>query len=119
MNLLKISLAAAAIAALVPAVSSASPEKSALDACARAFVSSLAAPGGAAPTYKVDYRGVQFVQSVADVYSRGYTFFLFAKSSKTGLPMAQASCAADYHGAVVALSPIPSDAARQILAARN
>ena len=45
----------------------------------------------AAPTYKVDYRGIQYVESVADMYSRGYTFHLIAKSRKTGLPIAQAS----------------------------
>jgi hypothetical protein len=53
----------------------------------------LGTADAAAPTYKVDYRGIQYVESVADMYSRGYIFHLIAKSRKTGLPIAQASCA--------------------------
>jgi hypothetical protein len=115
----KIAFAAATLAALAPVVSSASPEKSAVEACARAFASSLGTADVAAPPYKVDYRGVQYVQSVAEMYSRGYTFHLWAKSRKTGLPIAQASCETDRHGAVVALSSLPQDAARPPLTARD
>jgi hypothetical protein len=106
MNFRKFSLAAAIIAALAPAVPNASPEKTAVEACARAFASSLATADAVAPTYKVDYRGIQYVEPLAEVYSRGYTFHLFAKS-KTGLPIAQASCTTDREGVVVALSAIP------------
>jgi hypothetical protein len=116
MNFRKISLAAATTAALVPALSNAASEKSAVEACARAFASSLGTADAAAPTYKVDYRGIQYVESVADMYSRGYTFHLIAKSRKTGLPIAQASCATDKHGVVVALSPLPQDSAPALTA---
>src|SRR5882672_9272538 len=90
MNSRKISLAAATIAALVPALCNAAAEKTAVEACARAFASSLGTADAAAPTYKVDYRGIQYVESVTEIYSRGYTFHLFAKS-KTGMPIAQAN----------------------------
>jgi hypothetical protein len=111
MNFRKISFAAATIVALAPAVSNASPEKSAVEACARAFASSFATTDAAAPAYTVDYRGIQYVESVTDMYTRGYTFHLFAKSRKTGLPIAQASCTTDKRGVVVALSPLPQDSA--------
>src|ERR1700737_4320154 len=101
-------LAAASIAALAPAVSSASPpEKAALHACARAFASSLAAPGTAAPTYKVAYRDNRFVGSMLEFYTREYRFELHANDLKTGLPIARASCTTNSRGAVVALSSIP------------
>jgi hypothetical protein len=119
MNFRKISFTAAAIAALAPAVSNASPEKSAVEACARAFASSLATADAAAPTYKVDYRGIQYVEPIADMYNRGYTFHLVAKSRKTGLPIAQASCATDKHGVVLALSSLPQDSMRPELTARD
>lgn len=113
-----ISLVLASIAALVPVVSNASPEKTALNACARAFASSLAAPGSAAPAYKVAYRGNEYVGSMLAFYTREYTFDLHANDVKTGLPIARASCSTDAHGAVVALSPIPLDAAHPAVAAR-
>jgi len=120
MNFRKISLAAATTAALVPALANAASEKSAVEACARAFASRLVGTADvAAPTYKVDYRGIQYVESVADMYSRGYIFHLIAKSRKTGLPIAQASCETDKHGVVVALSPLPQDSAPLALAARE
>ena len=107
MNFRKISLAVATITAFAPAISNASPERAALNACARAFASSLAAPGAAAPVYNVDYRGTHYLGSVTEFYSREYTFDLHANDQKTGLPIAHASCSTDTHGAVVALSSIP------------
>jgi hypothetical protein len=111
MKFRKIGVAIATIAALAPAISSASTEKSALDACARAFASSLASPGAAAPSFKVAYHGVQYVESEIEDYGRGFTFQLYARNPKTGLAIARASCSTDYHGAVVALSSIPFGAA--------
>src|SRR5882672_935136 len=122
MNFRNIALAAATLAAtlaaLAPAVSTAAAEKSAVEACARAFASSLATADAAAPTYKVDYRGIQYVESVTEIYSRGYTFHLFAKS-KTGMPIAQANCKTDRYGVVVALSALPQDSRPPALTARD
>jgi hypothetical protein len=113
-----IGLALATIASAAPAISQASTEKDALNSCVRTFAASLAAPGTAAPAYKVEYRGNQYVQSMAEAYRRGYTFHLFARSAKTGLPLAQASCETDSHGAVVAMSPLPAQTPLPALAAQ-
>jgi hypothetical protein len=114
-----IGLALATIASVSPAISQASTEKDALNSCVHTFAASLATPGAAAPTYKVTYRGNQYVQSaVAEVYSRGYSFHLFARSGKTGLTLAQANCETDSHGAVVAMSPLPADSPLPAIAAR-
>src|SRR5882762_10938231 len=119
MKLRHIALAAASIAALAPAIPSASPpEKATLNACARAFASSLAAPGAAVPTFKVAYRDNRFVGSMLEFYTREYSFDLNANDLKTGLPIARASCSTNSHGAVVALSAIPLDAAHPAVAAR-
>jgi len=117
MNVRKIGLAAAAIAALSPAVSQAS-EKAALDACARAFASSLASPGAAAPAYTLVYSGSPNVPSIVDYFARDYSFDLHADNQRTGLPIARARCSTDMRGNVVALSPIPLQPARATLAAR-
>ncbi len=113
-----LSLTLASIACLAPAISQASAEKNALDSCVHTFAASLASPGAAAPAYIVEYRGNQYVQSVAEVYSHGYTFHLFARNRKTGLPLAQATCRTDSHGAVLAMSPLPADSALPTLAAQ-
>jgi hypothetical protein len=105
MNLRTFHYVAAAIAVLAPAISDASPEKAALHACARAFASSLAPPGAAAPAFKVAYRGNQFQGSMLEFYTREFTFDMYANDQKTGLPIARASCSADSHGSVVALRP--------------
>ena len=113
-----IALAAASIAALVPAISSAAPpEKAALNACARAFASSLAAPGAAVPAYKLAYRGDRYVGSMLEFYAREYSFDLNANDLKTGLPIARASCSTDSHGNVVSLSSIPLNSAQPTFAA--
>jgi hypothetical protein len=114
-----IGLALATIASVSPAISQASTEKDALNSCVRTFAASLATPGDAAPAYKVEYRGNQYVQSaVAEVYSRGFTFHLLARNAKTRLPLAQASCETDSHGVVVTLSPLPAEGPLPALAAR-
>jgi hypothetical protein len=113
-----IGVALATIASVAPVVSQASAEKDALNSCVRSFAASLTAPGAAAPAYKVEYRGNQYVQSLSEVYSHGYTFHLFARNSKTGLTLAQASCETDSHGAVLALSKLPAETPLPALAAQ-
>jgi hypothetical protein len=113
-----IALAAASIAAFAPAISNASPEKAALNACARAFASSLAAPGAAVPAYKVAYRDDLYSGSMLEFYARTFSFDLHANDLKTGLPIARASCSTDVHGTVVSLSSIPLDDAHRALAAK-
>ncbi|MGB6308057.1 MAG: hypothetical protein WBF89_09705 [Steroidobacteraceae bacterium] len=118
MNYRRIALLLAAGAALAPAVSSASSEKDAINACAHAFASSLASPGSAAPGFKVVFRGNRYSGSMLEFYNRAYVFDLLANDPKTGLPYARATCATDARGAVVALSPVPLDAAPAALAAK-
>jgi hypothetical protein len=108
MNFRKIAFSCATIAALAPAICNATSERDALNACARAFASSLAAPGAAAPAFKVSYQGDQYSGSTLAFYSKEYTFELHAKDPKTGLPIGRASCSTDAHGSVIALSLIPS-----------
>jgi hypothetical protein len=109
----------AAIVALAPALANASPERAALNACAAAFAAGLAAPGAAAPTFKVIDGGTRGVASVGDFFARDYTFYLYANSQKTGLPIARASCSTNSRGAVVSLQPVPLDAAPQTFAYRQ
>src|ERR1700678_2546750 len=113
----KIALAAVAIAALAPTVSNASPERAALKACAGAFASSLASPGGAGPAFKIDYRDLS-TGSMLDFYVHTFTFELHANDSKTGLPIARASCSANARGAVIALSSMPLESEHPALAAK-
>ena len=81
--------------------------ETALNACARAFASSLATPGSTAPSFKVAYRGNLYTGSMLEFYSREFTFDLNAKDPKTGLAIARASCSTDSSGAVIALSSLP------------
>jgi hypothetical protein len=114
----RVALILAAAAALAPAISNASPERAALDACARAFASSLAAPGSAAPAFKVAYRGSQSAGSMLEFYAREFSFDLQANDPKTGLTVARASCSTNARGAVIALSSLPLEAAPAALAAK-
>jgi hypothetical protein len=118
MNVRNLGLIAAAIAALSPAISQASNERTALNACARAFATSLAAPGAAAPAFKLVYSAAQSSDLLSQFFALEYTFEMHADSPKTGLPIARASCSTNARGAVVALSPIPMEAGRTTLAAR-
>ncbi len=118
MKFRQVSLLLASIAALVPVASHASPEKTALNACARAFASSLAAPGSAVPAYKVAYMGSEYAGSMLAFYAREFTFDLYANDLKTRLPIARASCSVDSHGTVIALSPVPLNAGRAAMAAK-
>jgi hypothetical protein len=106
MNFRNIALTAAAIAALAPAIGNASPEKDGVNACARAFATTLASPGADAPAFKVTYRGDQHFGSLLQFYAREYTFDLHVADKKTGLAVARAKCSTDEHGAIVAFVPI-------------
>jgi hypothetical protein len=118
MHIRKLALAAAAIAA-TPSISLAYPESAALNACARAFASSIAAPGSAVPSYKLDYRGAQAQSALANYYGREYTFNLLAHDPKTGVTLASATCSANMRGTSVALSPTPLGSSSPTLAAWN
>jgi hypothetical protein len=118
MNIRKIPLAVTAIAALSPVLANASPEKTALTACAQAFASSLASPGASAPTFKIAYRGSAIPGSMVEFYySREFTFELQAHDPKSGMTIARASCSTDTRGNVVALSSVPLGDGRPTLAA--
>ncbi len=105
MNLRKISLIAAAVAAFAPVLSHASSEKTALDACSRAFAASLASPGAAPPSFKSVLHADSSLGSVSQFYAREYTFFLRANDRKSGSPIARATCSTDASGAVIAFTP--------------
>ena len=104
----KIALAAAAVTALAPAISNASPERVSAKACASAFATSIASPGASAPAYKLAYRG-SFGGSLADFYPSEYAFTLEAHDPKTGLPIARARCTTDAHGVVTEIAAVPMD----------
>jgi hypothetical protein len=94
-------LGIATIAATCPAIAAAaSPQYTALNACASALATKIAAPGSAAPSYKVDYRGSQSESAIEEYYGREYTFYLRAHDPKTGLTVARATCSVDIHGSV-------------------
>jgi hypothetical protein len=112
-------LSAASIAAFVPAVSHASPENAALDACVRAFAASMATPGSNAPTFKLKYQSSQPGSAIAEYYSaREYIFNLQAREPKTGATLARATCTTDTRGTQIALTATPLDGSEATLAAR-
>jgi hypothetical protein len=114
MTIRKLLLAAASIAAIAPAVSRASEENAALNACAQAFVASLASPSGT-PAFKLKYHS-ESAGPLDDYYRpREYTFYLQAHDPKSGSTLAHATCSADTSGTVVALTATKSTPA---LAAR-
>jgi len=117
MNIRNLGLAAITAAALVPSISSASPERDSLKACARAFAASIAAPGAAPLPYKIDYRGTSS-SFLAQYYAYEYTFDLQAHDPKTGAAVARATCTTNYKGDVIALSAVPLEARTATLAAR-
>jgi len=118
MNIRKISFAIVAIAAISPVVASASPEEAALNACAKAFASSIAAPGAAAPQFKLNYAQRRFASSVTDYYARNYTFTMKAQNPKTGTAFASATCLADMHGEVLQFTSTAKPTETTTLAAR-
>src|ERR1700733_13660753 len=101
MNIRKFSLAIIAIAAIAPVVASASPEDAALNACAKAFATSIKTAGSSAPTFKLNYDQHNVNNSVAGFYVRNYTFTMQAQDRKTGTALASATCSADDRGEVL------------------
>jgi len=119
MNIRTLILSAASIAAFSPAVSFASPENAALDACARAFAASTAAPGSGVPAFKLKYRSSPAGNSILDYYaSHEYTFYLQARDLKTGATLARATCTTDMRGTQVALTAMAAGGSEATLAAR-
>ncbi|HWX80520.1 MAG TPA: hypothetical protein VNZ02_10530 [Steroidobacteraceae bacterium] len=118
MHIRNLTLAAAAFAAISPAICNANPETVALQACARAFASSIAAPGSAAPSYTVDYRSGESHGVPAGYYDRAYTFYLRAHSPKSDRTIARATCAADLNGTIVSLKSEPAARSSPALAAQ-
>jgi hypothetical protein len=109
MNTRKLSLAILSIAAIAPIVASASPEDVALNACAKAFASSLAG-GSTTPAFKVNYHDQKLAtNSVAGFYMRNFSFTMQAQDRKTGTALGSAICSADTHGDVLALTPVTDD----------
>jgi hypothetical protein len=96
-------LAGAAIAAISPAVSSASPERTALNACANALASNVAAAGGAT-NYQLKYQHSS--SGPLDYYSHQYTFYLQARDAN-GMPLGRATCSANSRGSITAFTPVP------------
>ena len=111
-------LATASTLAIIPAISQAVPETDALNACSRAFAASIAAPGAAAPAFKVSYHGTSS-SAIADYYARGFTFYLNAFDPKTKSAMARATCTTDSKGVVLALSAEPIDKLTPTLTAQR
>jgi hypothetical protein len=103
MNLRKISLAAAAIVAIVPAISQASPEQTALKACTRQFAASIA-PGAAEDAYKVVYMNRSVDSPLVAYYARDFNFNMKANATNGGATMARATCSTDLHGNVTAFT---------------
>lgn len=104
MNIRTISLAIITIAAISPVVASAAPEQAALNACAKAFATSIAAPGATAPKYKLNYAQRHFDSTLSDYYAHNYTFNMKAQNPKTGTAFASATCSANIHGDVLELT---------------
>ena len=118
MKIRNISLTLATIAVLAPALSQAGSERVAFKACASAFASTLASPGGAAPAFKADYLAGRSTGSMLDFYTREYSFDLRADDPKTGALVARARCTTDTRGAVLALAPLPLNVEQPTLEAR-
>jgi hypothetical protein len=116
MRIRHLTLAAAAIAASSPSISNASPQRVALIACASAFATSLAAPGSAAPSYRVEYRGGDSQSALTSYYVREYTFYLQAHHPKSGRTIARATCSVNADGTIVALEAEPVTAAPRLAA---
>ena len=119
MHTCKIGLAAIALAALAPTISSASPDKASLDACVSAFAKSLAAPGSAVPAYKLIDRADPFSSSLSPYFvETAYTYDLEARNSQ-GEVFARVRCSTNGRGTVSALAPLPLEGKPAAYAARN
>jgi hypothetical protein len=104
--------------ALSPAVSNASSDMLAFDACVSAFERSIAVPGAPFPRYKVMHRGVDSLSPIEQYFAMEYTYDLAANDPKTGAALARARCSTDRRGVVISFSPLPLDAAASVRSAR-
>ena len=105
MDIRKLFLGVAATAAISPSIAAAaSPQDNALQACASAFAAKIASPGAAAPSFKVQYTGSRSESAVEGYYGHEFTFYLRAHDKKTGVTLGRATCSANTHGAVTALT---------------
>ena len=84
-------------------LASASPEATALHACAKAFAASIAG-GSSAPAFKLNYDHKLGVDTIAGYYVRNYSFTMQARDPKSGATLASATCSADTRGAVLELT---------------
>jgi hypothetical protein len=119
MKFRNIGIAMIAAAAISPSISSASPEKTSMTACASAFATSIAAPGAQAPRFKLTYLNDGVYAGVSQFYAREYTFDMQARDPKSGVAFAHATCTTNRSGVVIALSSLPLDGATPTLAARR
>ncbi len=103
-----IALAAVTAAALAPAVCIATPQRASAESCARAFASSISAPGAAVRGYKLKYRG-EFGGTLEDFYPTDFTFTMEARDPKSGAAIARAVCSTDSRGTVTGISAVPLD----------
>jgi hypothetical protein len=104
-----IAFALLTIATLTPAAADATPERMSVKACARAFAGSIAAPGAAAPAYKLAYRG-STGSMLSDYYPTEYTFTLEARNPKSGAAIARAVCSVNSKGIVTSIAALPLNA---------
>jgi hypothetical protein len=119
MNLRTLLAAAASAAVFSTSISHAASQNAVLNACARAFATSMASPGTDAPKFKLKYVGSQPSSTFDDYYSgHKYRFDLQAQDPKTGMTLARATCTADTRGTRVALTSTPLDVQEAALAAR-
>jgi hypothetical protein len=114
MNIRTILFAAAAVAALSPAVTNASQEKASLQACANAFATSIASPGSSMPAYKLAYHVP--VSGPMMEYPRDFTFMLEAHD-KAGSAIARARCSTNAEGVVTEIAAVPLNAKSSTVAA--
>jgi hypothetical protein len=108
---------ASAIAALLPAISNASSEQTSLQACARAFATSLAGTGAQAPAFKVDYQS-QVHTAWSNNFPTEYTFTMEAHDAKSGAAVGRARCSASSRGVVKDMATLPLTGKDATLAAR-
>ncbi len=118
MHMRTLPITAALLVVLCPIAANAAPESAALKTCTAAFASSLAAKGAESPSVKLNYRAVQPTSSLAEYYTRDYTFILKASDPKTGTSLARATCSATTGGTLLSLFATPLDKETAPLAAR-
>lgn len=109
--------AAITVAAVIPAVASASTENRSAAACAQAFAARVNA-GGEIPSYKFDFRPSGLSSVTATYYATQYTFDLKARNPKNGAEVARATCVTSRAGRIISLVSTPVGAGETKLALR-